>query len=350
MSFCNAVANRRGAARTRAPVLSLLLALVAALAPSIATAQQAGVGAARPSAETGQERQVTNADGPCLTFTGLHDETIENLIVGPCRGNGIEIYDSSNVTVRNVAVSGAAGIAIYVAGSSHVTIEESRIEGGSSGVYAVDSTGVRVSCNTIDNPQGPVPRGQFVQFDKVTGEGNAISCNVGRNAPGKGMPEDGISLYQSSGTARSPIAVGSNLIVGGGPSPSGGGIMLGDGGGAHQVAEGNDLVDPGQYGVSVSSGEHMAIRNNRIYARAQSFTNVGIAVWNQSPQACSDIAVEKNQVRWLSKTGQANPYWNGGNCGPVAGVRTNNFRADLTPSALEAAIPAACACSRAGRR
>ena len=83
--------------------------------------------------------------------------------------------------------------------------------------------------------------------------------------------------------------------------------MLGDGGGSYQVAEGNDLVDPGQYGIAVASGDHMTIRNNRVYARAQTFTNVGISVWNQYPHACRDITVEGNFVKWQSKDGSAKP-------------------------------------------
>ena len=59
---------------------------------------------------------------------------------------------------------------------------------------------------------------------------------------------------------------------------SGGGIMLGDDGGAYEVAERNVLVDPGQYGIGVASGNNMTVRDNRIYGRKQDFTNVGIYV------------------------------------------------------------------------
>src|SRR4029078_11830812 len=121
---------------------------------------------------------------------------------------------------------------------------------------------IQVRCNTITNVKGPVPRGQFVQFDKVSGNGNSVSCNVGRNEPGRSNPEDGISLYQSYGEAGSPIVVRDKLLVGGGPSRSGAGIMLGDYGGSYQIAERNILVDPGQYGIAVSSGSHMSIIDN----------------------------------------------------------------------------------------
>jgi hypothetical protein len=121
-----------------------------------------------------------------------------------------------------------------------------------------------------------VPRGQFVQFDKVVGGENRISCNVGRNQPGQGTPEDAISLYKSHGAQNLPISVLYNLIIGGGPSDSGGGIMLGDDGGSYQLAKGNILIDPGQYGIGVASGNNMTIADNLVYARKQPFTNVGI--------------------------------------------------------------------------
>jgi hypothetical protein len=326
----------------------LLISLALVMARADADPSDGSTQAAFPIPAPGTT--VSNADGSCLKLTGLRDVVIQNVALGPCGGYGIELFDSQNVTIRAVTISGIAQSAIYIFNSSNVVVEESRITGGLSGVYAVESTGVRVECNTIEDPRGPVPRGQFVQFDKVTGAGNAIRCNAGRNSP-ENHPEDAVSLYKSRGTPQSPIVVADNLIVGGGPSMFGGGIMLGDDGGEYQVAERNDLVNPGQYGIAVASGNNMAIRNNRVYARAQVFTNVGISVWNQYPHKCSDISVEGNDVKWISKTGAPNPYWTGNNCGKVAGILNNHFRADLTPELLMKPRPAApCSCQSQGRR
>ncbi len=219
-----------------------------------------------------------------------------------------------------------------------------------SGVYVVSSQAVKVDCNTFQTARGPVPRGQHVQFDKVTGAGNRISCNVGRNAAGKGEPEDAINLYQSRGNPGAPILVSDNLIVGGGPSELGGGIMLGDDGGAHQLAQRNVLVDPGQYGIAVASGTDMAVRGNQVYGRKQPFTNVGIYAWNQYPRSCSDVTISDNKVMWWSKAGRSNPFWDGGNCGLLAGIPSNNFKARLSAEALEAQPATFCRCSGQGRR
>ena len=295
-------------------------------------------------------KRISNPNGPCLSIHNARDRVIKDLILGPCGGHGIEILDSRDITIQGVTIENTKDSGIYVEDSSNVEITESRVANTISGIYAVASKGIRVSCNTIVNPRGPIPRGQFVQFNKVRGGSNYIRCNAGRNEPGRGHePEDAISLYQSRGTAEQPIMVDSNLIVGGGPSPSGGGIMLGDDGGQHQTASNNVLVDPGQYGIAVSSGQHMAIVNNRVFGRRQSFTNVGIYTWNQYPHRCDGIRVEGNQVTWTSNKGRPNPFWDGENCGRIRGEAKNNFAARLSAQ-IETTVKHTCSCATNGRR
>jgi hypothetical protein len=302
----------------------------------------------RPAIEAGARR--TNPTGPCLTFRALKDAVIENVEVGPCGGDGILIEASQNVVVRAVIIRDAGGVGIRISGSAGVVVTESRIERTLAGIYALRSRDIGAICNTLEDARGPVPRGQHVQLDQVSGSLNRIACNVGRNRPGAGTPEDAINLHRSHGMAGAPIRVTRNLIIGGGPSRSGGGILLGDGGGSHQVASGNVLVDPGQYGVAVASGHDMALADNSVYARRQPFTNVGIYVWNQYKEACRSVTVSGNRVRWASASGRPNPFWDGRNCGPIAGLRENDFAAELEPEVLLAASAAGCACRSEGRR
>lgn len=292
---------------------------------------------------------LQTTEGPCLVVTGQRDVVIENRVIGPCGSYGIIVTDSERVTIRNVTLRDTGDIAIYILSSRDIEVTGNQVRNALSGIFAQDSTGVRVHCNRLEDMRGPIPRGQFVQFDSVHGGGNAISCNRGRNRPGASHPEDAISLYKSHGLAGSPIRVERNVIIGGGPSTSGGGIMLGDAGGSHAVAHRNILVDPGQYGIAVASGEHMAITENQILARRQDFTNVGISVWNQYPSACGDITVRGNSVSWVSRTGDANPFWDAGNCGPVQGVRQNRFAATLSAAMADASLPD-CGCDGTGGR
>ncbi len=282
---------------------------------------------------------LQTTEGPCLVINGQRDVVIEHRIIGPCGSDGIVVTDSERITIRNVTLRDTGAIAIYILGSRDIEVSGNQVRNALSGIFAQDSTGVRVRCNRLEDMRGPIPRGQFVQFDSVYGGGNAISCNHGRNRPGTGQPEDAISLYKSRGLPSSPIRVERNVIIGGGPSASGGGIMLGDDGGAYAVAHRNILVDPGQYGIAVASGEHMAITENLILARRQSFTNVGISVWNQYPSTCRNITVRGNSVSWISRTGAANPFWDAGNCGPVRGIRENRFNATLSADMADAPVP-----------
>lgn len=294
---------------------------------------------------------ISNATESCLKLSGLEDAIIENLTLGPCGDKGIELRDSKRVIIRNVTISGTRGSAIYIFNSEGVETTGNTISDAGNGIYAERSTAVRVSCNSLEDMRGPIPTGQFVQFNRVEGAGSEIRCNAGRNSPSPDrLPEDAINLYKSSGTAQSPIMVRWNLIIGGGPSPSGGGIMLGDSGGAYQIAEANTLVDPGQYGVAISSGHNNQLLNNKVFGRQQPFTNVGIYVWNQYPQPCHSNKVSGNQVRWFNKVGRMNGWWNGRNCGAIEDLMSNNFAAGLTAAIADDKAPECDCKGKAGRK
>lgn len=287
--------------------------------------------------------RITNPDGPCIDIRdGSDDIRIEEVEIGPCAGDGIMVRASTRIVLRAVYIHDTTGNGVTIEESTGVLLTQSRVENTSSGLYALNSRGVDVSRNSFRNVLGPMPRGQFVQFDKVKGPGNRIFCNDGVNIPGESYPEDAINLYQSEGDSDNPIEVAGNRIQGGGPSLSGGGILLGDGGGAYQTARDNIVVDPGQYGLGVASGHHMALRGNIVYARQQPFTNVGIYVWNQYQTPCHAIAIENNQVNWTNRHGRKSHRWTPGNCGPVAGWNANAWNAQIDPQALENAVPVVC--------
>ncbi len=337
----------------------LMLACVAMLAASCSGGGSSDSNAAlplppnpgSPPAPLPSTTVVSNPDGPCLTIRGETNRVVENMTIGPCGGAGIEILDSTNVILRNVTIRDTRESGVHIGDSTSVQVSESHISNAASGVYAVGSSGIQVQCSTISNPQGPMPRGQFVQFDKMIGGENVVSCNSGLNEYGMGMPEDQINLYQSSGTASLPIMIVNNLLQGGGPSESGGGIMLGDSGGAYQIARGNVVVNPGQYGIAAASGTHISIEGNLVYSRQEPITNVGIYVWNQYATPCNAVAVANNQVNWLNKAGAHNPWWDGGNCGAIAGVPTNDFAAAIAEGVAKTARPPAeCSCQNNGWR
>jgi hypothetical protein len=105
--------------------------------------------------------------------------------------------------------------------------------------------------------------------------------------------------------------------------------MLGDGGGSHQLAQGNRLVNPGQVGIGVAAGSEIRVLDNLIYASGEPWSNVGMYVWNQY-ESCGYVEVSGNQVNWTAGNGQPNSFWNGGGCD--LDEHGNNWDANVGPS------------------
>jgi nitrous oxidase accessory protein NosD len=286
--------------------------------------------------------RISNPNGHCITIQGgSQNITIQNSELGPCKGAGVSVSAATDVTIANTYIHDTTDNGVTVYNVNRITITDNRVERIMSGVYALQSNGVNIQFNNFLNVKGPFPRGQFVQFDKVSGVGNRVKCNVGQNVLGQSYPEDAINMYQSNGTSADPIQIIGNKIQGGGPSASGGGIMMGDDGGSYITVTDNILVDPGQYGMSVASGHDMMVSGNTVYARQQSFTNVGMSVWNQYAPSCYGVTVQNNSIKWTNSSGVSNGGWNAGNCGTVNGWATNNWNAPIDASVINTSI-AAC--------
>ena len=250
---------------------------------------------------------------------------IENLHVSNPGGDCIVVTGGSNVTIRNSTIGPCGGEAVYLSDVNGASITGNTITDTANGVLVHRSTSVRVDNNTFRHAGR-----NFVQFDKVTGSGSSISGNRGENALGGSNAEDFISVYQSGGTSGSPLRVVGNHLRNGGPSNSGSGIMLGDGGGGHVVVQDNALVNPGQVGIGVASGTNITVTGNRVYSAAQPWSNVGIYVWNQYGSACDNIQITNNQVNWTAAGGYANHWYNGGGCGNVT-ESGNTWGANIGP-------------------
>ncbi len=282
--------------------------------------------------------QISNPSGPCVTIaSGSSNIIIKNNKIGPCEENAIDIRSSNNITVQNNHIHDAVGEGVYLFSAELVEIKNNKFEDVRTGVYASIASKIKVSHNEFRNMQGPFPRGQMVQLAFTNGGGSYISNNVSINELGYSDPEDAINLYKSNGTPADPIMIRNNLIIGGGPSNSGGGIILGDGGeSSYQIAQDNILVNPGQYGVAVVGGHHMQLLGNSIYSQQFPFTNVGLYVWDQYDSACANITVRNNSVNYTNKDGLKNAGWNARNCGVIDGWSSkNNWNATIKENVAE---------------
>lgn len=256
-------------------------------------------------------------------------------------GAAIKLTNCENVVIEDNSFElNSAVIGVQLQDSKNITIRYNTFRNFRSGVYAVSTDGgINIYCNEFYDIAGEKPRGQVVQFNKGSGGGNRVNHNILDHTFGIGYPEDLVNMYGTSGTESDPIQIIGNHFRGGGPSKSGGGIMVGDNGGKNIRVEDNILVDPGQYGIGSPAGENIKIRNNTVYAKQQSFTNVGIYVGLKSEIdegfICDgpSIEVTGNTVNWKRKDGVQNDYYNYNGCPGV--VKNNNlFRASIDESVL----------------
>ncbi len=252
-----------------------------------------------------------------LTINGRSNMVIENLAFTNLTGNDLTILNSSNITVRNCYFGVSQGMGVELEYANNITIENCFFANNMTGVYATSCSSIKVNNNQFINAQGPFPRGQFVQFNTVGGPGNSVSGNRGECFRGESYAEDLVNMYRTNGTSQSPVIVKDNMFRGGGPSPSGGGLMSGDFDGGYVTVENNQLVFPGNYGVAMAGGNNIILRNNTIYAEREAWSNVGMYVWAQQGASCSNVSVTGNKVTFTHKDGFSNPYWDGGNCGNI---------------------------------
>jgi parallel beta-helix repeat protein len=248
-----------------------------------------------------------------VNLTNVSNRVIENLLIENMGDRpGITLTDCSNVTIRRNAIKNGQRVAIDLNRCSNITIEDNYMEGLIGGIYSYGSTGgIVIRHNRFKNMTTQLARGQFVQFNAGNGAGNLIELNYGENIAGQSSPEDAINLYATNGTPTSPFTVRKNYINGGGPSPSGGGIMTGDYGGSNILVTENVVINPGQYGIAIAGGTGNKIINNVVFASQQSFTNVGIYAWG-GPRIIESPTITNNRVNWTNRDGVSNPFWQSG--------------------------------------
>ena len=312
-------------------------ATVTVLANNNATAQKITVTQAAAVVVAATVTTPYTVSAP-IVLDGKSNMTISYLEITNPSGHCIKLANCSNITIQYCKLGPSKGEGVFLANCTNITVRDCSMEYVESGVVADVGSAIQVLYNDIKNVQGPMPRGQFVQFGNINGAGSSISYNVGENTLGQSYPEDAISLYMSNGTAASPIQVVGNKIRGGGPSTSGGGIMSGDMGGSYIMVKDNILVNPGQYGLTVSSGHDVTITNNKIYSAKVPFSNIGLSAYKQYDIPTYNIIISNNSVNFTNSAGVVNDMWNANNCGTVTGWSTNYHDPTLTASVLPTVI------------
>lgn len=230
------------------------------------------------------------------------------------------------MTFRNIGrdVDGQTYGAVKFLRSQHIYITKSYFENVTTSIHMATSRGpLKVLDNDALNPGR-----NFFQCDKCTGPGIHIMKNTMENTTGFGLTrlEDFINIFASEGEKESPIRVNYNRARTNGRnlSASGSFIILGDFGGKHQEAIGNVGVNPGQVGIGAASGDHILVKDNRMYSTMiHGISNVAYYSWRTPSHApaCSDHHFKNNTANWICgrsgicRFGEPNRAWSAGNCG-----------------------------------
>lgn len=258
------------------------------------------------------------------------------------RVRSIRISNCKKIRIHNCYISDSRSCAIFLEKCEDVVIQGCRIADVASGLYALQSTGIKFIGNYVENVKGPYPRGQVVQFDKVFGAGNRVQDNYGVAFRGHSNPEDLINMFKSSGLPLDPILVENNYLLGDpkfgsdGKSPTGSGIMLGDKGGEDITCRKNILISPGQVGIGVAGGSRIAVEDNLVFGQASPVSNVGVYVWNQSDEPGGIVNIAGNQVHWTNKDKLPHSWWNGGGFNKVT-LKENDFGTQISPDQIPSA-------------
>lgn len=231
--------------------------------------------------------------------TTISGKKFTNSNCGLSNGHGLWIKNCNGLTIEDNFFFNCCGRALVLDNCTNITVNRNLIANNERQIYAENCDGgIVITNNQALNVRGPF--GQFVQFTFCSGAGNIIEDNVIDNYFGESTTEDIINIFSSQGTSGSPILIQSNIVRGGGPSASGGGLLGGDNGGEYITFNDNKLKNPGQYGINAAGGEFIAILNNLIWSDEFKWSSLGIVVMDFDAETCANITVgSSNKVNWV---------------------------------------------------
>lgn len=314
---------------------------------------------------------------------GQSNKTLENVIISNPGGRCMSINNATNIVIRNVTIKDCAtqttltgsreNPIILVFNSRDVTFQNVKMENLSrkqssnqrNNLFGVNNTknfkfinsevkdlhsdinvgnGADDFGNRAFHATGQVdgltltdssffnPGRNVLQLTRAR---NLSNVSIERNrVEGRGERdsdfEDMINFFSASGTSSSYIRVVGNYFRDGGPSPTGTGIIIGDGktdsGDTENIlVEGNVFLDTGDVGLNVAGGKNFIVRNNKILGSHTntSSDSIGLVLnhFRYTP-ACSGHLIEGNKVFWKNtqpyngavRSGGVNHFWNSGTC------------------------------------
>jgi hypothetical protein len=263
--------------------------------------------------------------------------TIEDSQIGPCGGNGINIYNnsaqSSQIYIYDSYIHPETHTTnccdyndgIFVQdGVSQVTVQGNVIAYSESNVAVVGVKGgsgvnsVTVTGNFLLNPLGgnPSSRGQnvLVTYASTVDVQNNYALSSTNTTTYKYAENQEDSINFENGTG---VTATDNYVTGGHSSSGCGIIADGDANSAQFTY--NELVNTGECGIGIASGTNQSVENNKAFETnpISGGGNTAIYVWNQYSVPCGPVVVSNNIAVFKNTDGTYNSFWNGGGCGTV---------------------------------
>ncbi|TGE29294.1 hypothetical protein [Hymenobacter metallicola] len=232
------------------------------------------------------------------------------------RGHFIEINSARSLRLLNNSFAHTTGIAVYQwsgDGSATQTLQILRNTGRSIDSRYRDGGGTTAS---------------FISLNQVHGVANVeIAWNQVVNEPDNSLVEDNINIYNSSGTAQSPMRIHDNYVQGAYPYPatapkfSGTGLITDGDQASVLTATGyidayqNQFVSTCNSAMNIAGGHHVRFNNNRMVTsgllpngQKLNATYCGIAVFNFYQQAVFGSHQVDGNVMGMVKWGANNPF------------------------------------------
>ncbi|MGI4734746.1 MAG: hypothetical protein ACRYG7_06150, partial [Janthinobacterium lividum] len=263
---------------------------------------------------------IEAGQGANLTVRNCRGQALTPTVDNQAPGRFLDTYMPQNLVVEHNAFTGTTGIGI-----------NRWSDAGTSGKTLT----VRYNqARNIDGRwrNGGATRSSFILLNTVQHlSGVEIAYNEVINAPDQSLVEDNINLYNSSGTASSPLRLHDNFVRGAYPIPATATSFTGSGmttdGDANTVADAtsyieadhNQILSTGNAAMNIASGHDIYYHDNRLVssgylADGRQFTSgyVGLGVfnfYNQSAGVFGNNRVENNTVGFV-RWGSNSPYAN----------------------------------------
>ena len=249
----------------------------------------------------------TDPNVPAVTVATSQPVTIENstlqgpgdlILTANTTGFNLTVHNTNGYGTNPNVAERSKGDFIRASQVAKLDVENNYIEGTDFGVYVDGYSGSRSGDQTItihanvgknmdgrhsDGNGGYMPSqndrswSHFAQLSHMNNvPGIDISWNQVIDEPYNSSVDDVINIYQSGGTADSPLNIHDNYIQGAYPnnpqtdSYSGGGIITDgnidtqDNTTAYVHMYNNQVIDTANYGLAVSNGHDNEIYNNRV--------------------------------------------------------------------------------------